>query len=164
MSGHRQAAVALYSLAARDQDLILAELGADDQVVLREYLAELADLGFDKNAVTGTAPAANDGAAVDARARLMAASPAAVLTVLAHEPATLVAQVLSLGQWPWAPQLLELLAPARRKLVREAMDMTAAAAPARDQFLVDAISRALPAPVSAQAVAPSTSRWFPWTR
>ncbi len=164
MSGHRQAAVALYSLAARDQELILAELPADDQALLRDYLAELAELGFDKSAVTGAPAAANDGALVDARARLMAASPAAVLTVLAHEPATLVAQLLSLGQWPWAPQLLDLLTPARRKLVRDAMDMNPSAAPARDQFLIDAISRALPAPVSTQAVAPSTTRWFSWTR
>lgn len=174
-AGHRQAAVALYGLAASDQESILKELPEADQQILKEYLAELAALGFDKTAglddavAMPSAPAALPApAAVAAPAERLRAAPAAVvMAILAHEPASLIAQVLALQTWPWAQELLDMLPPQRRKLVREALDAGSAAAPARARFLVDALAAALPpVPTSLPARRRPTrsNRWLPWTR
>jgi hypothetical protein len=169
MSGHRQAAVALYSLAESDQGAILAELPAADQTILRGYLAELAELGFDKAANSGAVPLAPPPADAQ-RASLQRASAAAMLSVLGQEPASLVAQLLSLGSWAWAPEFMELLTPARRALVREAASAGFAAAPAREQFLLAAIGAALrdlpaaPVPPGTRRFSASLARLVPWTR
>jgi hypothetical protein len=168
MSGHRQAALALYALADADQDAILAELPAADQAILRGLLDELAELGFDKAAADGVHP--KPSVAGQDHAALMGATPAAMLTVLGHEPATLVAQLLALRSFPWAAAFLDGLPPHRRAMVNDAQRAvaTAAPAPARAQFLLDASAaavRALPAARTAPAPAPfSLSRWWPWTR
>jgi len=171
MSGHRQAALALYSLADSDQGAILAELPADDQAILRALLDELAELGFDKAANSSImAQPAPAPAAPDAVAALMSASAASMLVVLQHEPASLVAQLLSLRRFAWAPQFMDLLAPQRRTLVRDALHAGFAAAPARERFLLESVGaalRALPASGADGAVrrAPfSLSKWLPWTR
>jgi len=170
MSGHRQAAVALFGLSEPDRRGILAELPTADQRILRGYLKELASLGFDPAAdIAPRAPAAAPQPAPGARQRVHGSSAAAMLAVLGNEPATLVAQLLSLAAWPWAAELIELLPAPRRKLVRDALDGGFAAAPARELFLIDAVASALGAhPVSAPApaagIAATLSRWMPWTR
>lgn len=166
MSGHRQAAAALYALDDRDQGLILAELPADDQAILRNYLAELADLGFARAANSDAPPPR----AADPAGRLMAASAPSMLAILGQEPATLVAQVLALECWPWTAQFLELLPPHRRALVREASNAGVTAAPARDSFLIEAMDAALSrmpvidAPAGLGRVSALVARWNPWTR
>lgn len=169
MSGHRQAALALYGLGDSDRRAILAELPAADQALLRGLLDELAELGFDKNAngalVSAPAPVAGDAAAT-----LMQATPAAMLAVLRHEPASLVAQLLSLRRFPWADTFMELLAPHHRALIADALRADAVVAPARERFLLDSASaavRALPAgPASqpAQASPSIRSRLRAWIR
>ena len=166
MSGHRQAAAALYALDDRDQGLILAELPAGDQAILRDYLAELAELGFDKAANSDAPPRR----AADPVGRLMAASAPSMLAILGQEPATLVAQVLALECWPWTAQFLELLPPHRRALVRDASSAGVAAAAARDAFLIEAMDAALsrmPAidtPAGLGRISALLTRWVPWTR
>jgi len=176
MNGHRQAAVALYGLAQSDQERILAELPANDQRILQDYLAELAALGFDKAAnmaeamAPAVAPAAPAASSTDPNARLRAASAAQLHAALAHEPAALIAQVMALDSWPWAADLLDLLPPQRRKLVRDALEAQSAA-PARARFLLTAVSAALRDTPSLAATQPGPRRatigftkWLPWTR
>jgi hypothetical protein len=147
MSGHRQAAAALHGLAAQDRRAILAELPEADRDILRSLLAELTELGFERTPDIAAAPAAavdenEDGAA--ARRALRRASPAAMLAVLGHEPASLQACVLALDSWPWAAGFLELLPQSRRMLVAESLRAGLAAAPARTRFLLESVATKLP--------------------
>ena len=146
MSGHRQAAVALHALGDDDRRLILDALPAADQDTLRGYLAELTSLGFeggsgDAALMTPPAPARD----------LSTATPAAMLALLEHEPAALVAQVLAAQPWRWSAGLLALCTPARRDAIRAA---PVAAAPARTRFVLDALGERLAQAAPAPAKAP----------
>jgi hypothetical protein len=180
MSGHRQAAAALYGLARADQDGILAELAERDQRILRGYLAELSEMGFDRTVttapLTGTEPAAQPPFATagavesDPRSRLRGAGASEVFAVVAHEPAALIAQLLVLEVWPWAEAILDMLPPARSTQVQIAIDAGPCTAPARAQFLVDALSARLADRVAAPSGArlahlpQALRKWLPWTR
>ncbi|KQQ96173.1 hypothetical protein [Massilia sp. Leaf139] len=186
MSGHRQAAVALHGLAAQDRRAILAELPETDQDILRGLLAELAELGFEHTpgiaaAMAEPAPraAAQDDGKPDAAMRrtLRHASPAAMLAILGHEPASLQACVLALDSWPWANGFLELLPQPRRMLAAESLRAGIAAAPARSQFLLESVAAKLadmPGTAAAgtparteprlSALARTLHRFAPWTR
>jgi hypothetical protein len=171
MSGHRQAALALYSLADSDRRAILAELPERDRDTLRAYLAELTELGFDRaansGAVAALAPVGGAGAASDV---LLRAEPAAMAALLRHEPAAFVAALLSFEPWPWAPAFLELHTPLRRAQIADAGRAGAIAAPACRAFVVDALAAALrtmpaPAPAAPQHSVPRRfSRMLQWTR
>jgi hypothetical protein len=180
MSGHRQAAAALYGLARADQDGILSELAERDQRILRGYLAELTELGFDKTVTmapsNGTQPAeqppsATAGAVEFAPgSRLRGAGASEVFAVVAQEPAALIAQLLALEAWPWAEAILDMLPPARSTQVKIAIDAGVCTAPARAQFLVDALSARLGERVAAPSGArlahlpQALRKWLPWTR
>lgn len=150
MSGHRQAALALYGLTAQDQDAILAELPPQDQQVLRTYLAELAELGFDGGAVPPAMPDSQGAAASPASAaeQVRRASAQALFEAVGSEPASLIAALLAIDTWPWAAGLLDLLAAPQRTQVRAALDRgatgaTERSAHLRDAFLLDAVAAAL---------------------
>jgi hypothetical protein len=135
MSGHRQAALALYPLGAADQDLILAELPDADHARLRGYLAELAELGFDgaANALPSTRaplPPQDQRVPASAHEQVRTAPAAAMAALLANEPAGLVAQLLAGDAWPWQAELLALLEPARRAQVQRALEARRAQGPA----------------------------------
>lgn len=155
MSGHRQAALALYSLSTADQDLILASLPDADQAQLRSYLAELSELGFEGAAPAPAlaplrlfSPALSPPAAPHEWVR--DASPHAIAELLGSEPAGLVAQVLACQDWPWHAQLLALFPPERRKLVQRALDVRCqrGAAPAINEcligFMAERLARSAP--------------------
>ena len=125
MSGHRHAALALYSLAESDQRAILAELPESDQKTLRAYLSELAELGFDKaansDAIDAALPAPADAQDESAsRALLRRAGAAAMLSLLGSEPAGFVACLLAIEPWPWAGQFIGQQTPARRAVLSDA--------------------------------------------
>lgn len=144
MNGHRQAAVALHALADLDRADILAELPHADQQTLRSYLAELDELGFDREATAAAstvAPVAH--AAGEPYARLDAASAQTMFALFEREPATLIAQFLNLRAWPWAGAMLQLFPQSRRDLIRTARATHDLAAPARTRFLLDAIGNRL---------------------
>lgn len=178
MSGHRQAALALYALSAADQDLILAELPEADQAQLRAYLGELEELGFDDALAAPALSAARlfslaPRAPATAHERVRAASAVAMAVLLGDEPAGLVAQVLGCDQWPWHGELLELLHPARRAQVRRALDERAArpTAPACAAVLIESIAARLeradpvtPAPAARSGLANLLNKATAWTR
>lgn len=178
MSGHRQAAVALHALAEADRTLILAELPETDQATLRGYLTELDELGFDSGTAadvlprrSATAPAAPDAANDPAADALTDACAASVHQALEGEPATLVAQLLSIEAWTWRADFLSLQTSQRREQLR-AVSPDGAVAPARAAFLRRAVSERLhrlpAAGDAAPAAAPTQPSWFrvklPWTR
>jgi len=178
MSGHRQAAVALHGLLEADRALILSDLPEADRQILRSYLGELDELGFDSTATaaataaSGAAPRAVPPEGVHALDQVRATD---VHVALQGEPATLVAQLLSIRPWPWRAAYLALQTGARRDQLRAAAP-DGAIAPARGQFLLEALQnrmKSLPpsasAPVAHGAARP---RWaarltrltWPWTR
>ena len=174
MSGHRQAALALYALSPPDQHAILAELPGPDQAQLRGYLAELAELGFD-DVASGPAPAPARLFSLAPRApatpaeQLRRAQAAAVAAVLADEPAGLVARVLAGDTWPWHDDFMAMLEPGRRAQVQRALEMGCGqdAAPACVAMLIEAIvvrlvDPAAPAPRS--RMAKLFNRASAWTR
>ncbi len=166
MNGHRQAAVALYGLASIDQERILAELPAQDQRILQDYLAELAALGFDRaiDMADAVVPAA---APLAPRTRLHGSAAADVLAVIAHEPPALIARLLAMDSWPWAAAVLAALPPHTRKLVDAARDAGVVAAPACARFLlaaVDARLSAVSAPPPSRRMPGVLRKWLPWTR
>ncbi|WUR12440.1 hypothetical protein E7V67_022470 [[Empedobacter] haloabium] len=173
MSGHRRAAVALHGLAEADRVLILDELPAQDQQVLRDYINELDELGFDTaTAVDLPAQPAPAVAANEAPAdALQAASPDAVHAALAGEPASLVAQLLSIEAWRWRGAYLALQTSARSELLHAAAP-AGALAPARAAFLRGALAERLQRmDIPAATAAPAQARpvWWrfvrlPWTR
>ncbi|KQV57992.1 MULTISPECIES: hypothetical protein [unclassified Duganella] len=166
MSGHRQAAAVLHGLAAEDRDLILAELPATDQAALQAYLQELRELGFEggPDAVAPVAPAAGNPRDVLARAGLVP-----VQALLAAEPASLVGQLLALGPWSWADELLAQMPAARREAVQAAAAQRPA--PALARFLLEDAARRLadsvpaaPAPGRRGLLKPLLRLVRPWTR
>jgi hypothetical protein len=152
MSGHRQAALALHALAVADREAILAELPQADRTTLHGYLHELTALGFEG----AEWDAAQSGAGPDT------ASAAAVFAILEHEPAALVAQVLSLQAWPWQAGLLALYPSARREQIRAALP--ARLAPAQAAFLRSTLQSRLAASAPAAEAAPLKTWWRLWRR
>lgn len=152
MSGHRQAAAALHALGSQDREQILAELPAADQQVLRAYLAELAALGFEGGAIDTVQLAAGD---------LATAAPAQLYSLLEHEPALLVAQVLALQEWRWRAGLLALFPAARQERIRAVGAQLPPPGPARARYLRAALAARLSA---APRGAASASRWQAWRR
>jgi hypothetical protein len=162
MNGHRQAAVALHGISLADRALILRDLPAADQQILRGYLAELDELGFDSSEAMPLLRGAADDSLASASAGEMAA-------LLQGEPAALVAQFLSIEPWRWRGEYLALQSPARRDALRAAAPDTTVA-PARAHFLLNAIrDRLQRQEVALEAQLPrSTSAWrkrlLTWTR
>lgn len=148
MSGHRQAAVALHSLAMADRDAILVALPDSDQRTLRAYLDELSELGFDTGlqAVVELPRARSkqrrDQQECTAQERIQSAGAAQVLAVFEAEPASLLGQFLALHNWAWRDELLSMLAPARREQVRAAQP-AALPPPELARYLIEAVAVAL---------------------
>ncbi|WP_426104792.1 hypothetical protein [Massilia sp. TSP1-1-2] len=166
MSGHRQAAAALYALARADQETILTELAPGDRRILRGFLAELSALGFDKaaNMAVGTpidqasdavveatdsekaSPAHEHQHAAsipDSRARLRGATAAQVFAAVSTEPPALIAQLVAIEPWPWTEAMLAMLPTPRSRQVQMTIDSGVSRAPACEQFLVNALNARL---------------------
>lgn len=145
MNGHRRAAIALHGLQPQDRASILAELPDADQAVLRSHLNELHELGFDPVALSAGIPPPKSASPAQATrspdplVEVRQASPETMYRLLEHEPAALVADVLNMETWTWAPQLMEMMAPPRRQKVRTAVEAVEADAPMRKRMLSEAL-------------------------
>lgn len=155
MSGYKQAAAALYGLSAGDRDLVLAELPAADQDILRGHLAEMQALGFAR------APAA---AALPAAAVLRAASADALYAVLAQEPPGLLAQFLAIEAWPAGAALLALFPAPQRERIAAAQASQGKVAPAVAAALQELLASRLPAGAAVSGWRASLAKVLPWTR
>ena len=161
MSGHRQAAVALYGASELDRQLVLAQLEPSDQVLLRGYLAELSELGFSAAHMAAYHPVtphqSNPPPPAAKHGVLHAANAQQLYAVLREEPASLVAQLLALDAWPWAPTLLAMYEPARRLAITQAAGGTVMA-PAKAAALRALLAERLPPLSAAPAAAPLNVR------
>lgn len=195
MSGHRQAAIALYGVDAADQEAILENLPAEDQAILRQYLNELKELGFASTdsalAVAGAqlsaefitsektlaGGASGTSGTSSAQLQLQQMRAACVYEVLAHEPASLIAQFLAFDHWPWAADFLDMFTPSRRTLIVAAMDRERPRATKCQQYLLDEVllrakrvartqqAQSMPAPSGiGRAFAKLKQRIGAWTR
>jgi hypothetical protein len=164
MSGHRRAAVALHGLNAEDRKWMLAELPAADQQILQQYLDELDELGFSygpelavdlaASPVTSpvTKPVKSDKsdeseniAPPGALQQLQKACAEQVLVCLQDEPASLIARLLALHDWPWREALLTQMSALARQRVRTLLadPVVNSHAPMLDEFLLDAVAARL---------------------
>jgi hypothetical protein len=168
----RRAALLLHSVPAEDRDWLLSQLEPVQRQVVQQLLDELAELGIPAEpqlldeVVGRIGPVAVDPQASEI-ARLQQADLAALADWLGREPAGLVARVLRLHDWHWAPGLLQQMGELRR---REVQAMLAAAPRAPLRTRGDAQLLALLAQRVAQSrraagpqAAPAWRRWLPWS-
>lgn len=179
MSGHRRAAVALHGLKAEDRQWMLAELPAADQQILQQYIDELDALGFsygpelavDLAAKPITKPVKADEpeniAPPGALQQLQKASAEQMLACLQDEPASLIARLIALHDWPWREALLTQMSALARQRVRTLLADSVANAPAPmlDDFLLDAVAARLReqsfiAPQTEAIQGPKKRGWF----
>ncbi len=131
--GERQAALMLHGLTEVDQAWLIGQLAPDQQQRLRERLTELKAMGVAPDvsriwAAVNATPQL-DKAALDDQTFLMQLSAGAVTTLalaLRREPASLVAQCLLVGPWPWTADLLERLPAVQRRQVEDLRTQIAA--------------------------------------
>lgn len=137
MNGHKQAAAALHGLSTADREMVLAELPAADQDILRGYLAELAELGF--------AAAPLRAAMATPADQVRAADAATLYALLAQQPAGLVAQFLRIDAWPASAALLAQFPPPQRERITALLEQAGAVPPALARALVEQLAGSLPA-------------------
>lgn len=147
MSGHRRAAVALHGLHEEDRRWVLAQLPEEDCSTLSAYLDELKALGFDQKSsvsIGGGSTLGNVGAPAQPIERLQAATAEQMFHVLNSEPSSLIAGLLSIRDWTWGHSFLQMLPPARREYIRNAMNGMPSQAPGRTQYLIEACADRMP--------------------
>ena len=153
MSGHRRAAVALHGLNPEDRQWMLAELPAADQQILQQYLEELDALGFSYGPELAADLAAGPVKAAEPEniappgtlQRLQKASAEQMLACLQDEPASLIARLMALHDWPWREAMLTQMSALARQRVRTLLADPVANSPAPmlDDFLLDTVAARL---------------------
>jgi hypothetical protein len=127
--GYTQAALALQRLTAADQEWLLAQLPADDRVLVAKILADLyaagqaADKGLAAVADAEAEPARRQPSApeVDAdMATLLQAAPEEIERMLDGEPEWITALLLAHADWSWGAAYLGRRSP---ELVARLSDM-----------------------------------------
>jgi hypothetical protein len=118
MDGHRRAALALHGLGETDRHWVLGQLRGADRSRLAQLLEELQKLGIPPDpSLLADAQKHLPEPAKPVPNRIREASAAQMLSILAREPAGLIAAVLRVGAWPWQAGFLARLEPALREKV-----------------------------------------------
>ena len=148
MIGYRRAAVALHDLREEDRQWLLAELPDEDRGVLQGLLKELSDLGFEPARNAANIPtmqatiAGNVHACAKAGDIVRRANASDMVTLLEHEPSSLIAQILAVGEWPWKQSYLQALPALRRDRIAS-ISLVPAQGAARNAFLLDWLAKRL---------------------
>ena len=122
MDGHRRAALALHGLGEADRHWVLEQLRGADRSRLAQLLEELQKLGIPPDpSLLADAQKRLPEPAKPAPNRIREASAAQMLSVLAREPAGLIAAVLRVEAWPWQAGFLARLEPSLRQKVVAAL-------------------------------------------
>lgn len=148
MNGTKQAALLLHGLDGRDAEWVLARLPEAEREALRAHLDELKELGIPADPSLGATLA---GRHLPARQRVADAGAERVFRALEHEPAWLVAGLLSAGPWAWQGAFLARLGEARRQTV--ASVPARSLPPALQAALIDKVAARLDAVATASAPA-----------
>lgn len=163
MTAYRRAAVALHELHEEDRQWLLAALPGEERSAVMQCLDELNALGFARAASPQQGVSLSNVFAAQPKKpvdRIRQASAAQVFTVLEHEPSSLIAQVMAMQDWPWAPAFLQMFSPMRRERIRAVLSGTAEPAPARRQFLIDALADSLKKQSAGPASPPAAKTWL----
>jgi hypothetical protein len=167
----RKAALLLHSVPTEDRDWLLSQLAPAQRQVVLALLGELAELGIPAEpqlldeVVGRIEPMAAETQAPEI-AVLQQADPVAVGDWLKREPAGLVARVLRLHDWPWAPEVLRQMGELRRRDVQAALAGVPARAPLRtrgDAQLLALLARRVAQSRRTPAAQPPSAwrRWLP---
>ncbi|WP_423199788.1 MULTISPECIES: hypothetical protein [unclassified Cupriavidus] len=142
----RRAALALHAMSAVDRAWMLGRLPAASLGTLRGHLRELQALGVPRDSslldVTdveppdeGAGPDCNSNASLAVRAAALPAER--VAEALREEPASLVASLLAIQDWPWRQAVLQRLGASQARHIQEyALTAMLRSAPARDAMLM----------------------------
>ncbi len=143
MSDLRRAALTLHGLTDSDRAWMLERIAPAQRRALESLLTELANLGIPPDAaiVQQAIAASRDGTAPSARAALDALTPEQAASLLAGEPAGLVARLLAARAWPWTEAFLHALDASARRRIGEAGHDTVVVSAALDDWLVDDLAR-----------------------
>lgn len=163
MTAYRRAAVALHELHEEDRKWLLAALPGEERSAVMQCLDELKALGFARVASPQHGVSLSNVFAAQPKKpidRIRQASAAQVFAVLEHEPSSLIAQVMVIQDWPWAPAFLQMFSPIRRERLRAVLSCTAEPAPARKQFLIDALASSLKKQSAGPALQPAAKNWL----
>ncbi len=147
MIGHRRAAVALHELHEEDRNWILAELLPQDRTTLSNYLAEIKELGFASNqsfANEATVLSYGGTTASSPLERLRRANAEDVYVVLKGESPILIAKLLKIADWSWAPQFLACFGEATQSRLREIQSSATLTAPSLAEHLIVEVAGRLP--------------------
>ncbi|MGK5049015.1 hypothetical protein ACQ4WP_24415 [Janthinobacterium sp. GB4P2] len=143
MSGHRRAALALHALEDADRALILGQLEPHDQHRLEAHLRELHELGFQRGGDAAEVMQSAAASKEESGDRLASASAQQMFALLRHEPAALVARVISLQEWRWSADLLTLFDALRRQQIATLQAQFSTAAPELDRALLEQLQQQL---------------------
>jgi hypothetical protein len=142
--GLRQAALVLHGLAQDDRDWLLAQLPEASAEDIRPLLVELQALGVPGDPELIRVALQRKVEEVKALQpgfhALAAASVHQMLELLADEPDTLIAIVLSSSNWSWRDALLSRLGDERARSIRESM-LGLSVAPGLRQAVLAEVSR-----------------------
>jgi hypothetical protein len=176
MDGFRRAALALHGLNESDRHWVLGRLQGAERTRLTQLLEELHTLGIppDRSLLAGIKEAApreqvspssasSSPSPKTSSSKLRDADAAAMLAILAHEPATLIAPVLRIEAWPWEADFLARLDPPLRREISVARQGESGAA--LSSALIAAIEARLETYAQSGAPEPAKrERLLAWTR
>jgi hypothetical protein len=157
---------------------MLAELPAADQQILQQYIEELDALGFSYGPELAADLAAGPVKAAEPEnipshappgslQQLQKASAEQMLACLQDEPASLIARLMALHDWPWREAMLTQMSALARQRVRTLLADPVANSPAPmlDDFLLDTVAARLheqsfAAPQADAIQRPEKRGWF----
>ncbi|MGJ7502496.1 hypothetical protein ACSFBF_19210 [Variovorax sp. ZT5P49] len=176
--GVRHAALLLHAMAPADRSWMLDALPQQERAELAPLLEELEALGIERDPALIDAATSGDELAAPAyeivvgTPRPAATSDEAMLHALdveqvptladifRTEPAGLVAELLSLADWPWREALLQAMEPVQRRKIEAHLAATTPASqtpPGLRAALISMVAARLRGRPSADG--PSSSRW-----
>jgi hypothetical protein len=136
-SPQRHAALLLHAMAPADQQWLLSQLGDEEQNSIRTLISELTALGIPPDDALfkqttpvqhlsqrpGAMPEASDEKFRFSVERLQAESPLRIHSVLAAEPAVVIARILMSQSWCWHTAVMRLFDDTKRQHILNAIRM-----------------------------------------
>ena len=121
----KRAALALHALSLEDREWALGRLEHNERALLRDYLAELEDLGFPSDALEFALEehAEEPAAGVDPVVEIIdSAAPHLVHRIMRDEQLSTLALVMDYYPWRWRDRVLRLLGRPKSNAIRQMIE------------------------------------------